>query len=113
VELHQFLHESEADAGAFVAAPTRALDAVETLEQARRLGFRNARARIAHRENCVSRIADCGFSGPLLIHLPPRFLLFIPQSAMRNFTLISPSNVNLNAFESRFKTIFSHISRST
>jgi len=55
VQLHQFLHECEADAGAFVAAATRALDAVETLEQARRLGFRNANASIAHREDCASR----------------------------------------------------------
>src|SRR5262249_19828520 len=51
VQLHQFLHEREADAGAFVAAATRALDAVETLEQARRLGFRNARASIPYRED--------------------------------------------------------------
>src|SRR5262249_21645133 len=58
VQLHQFLHEREADAGAFVTAAMRALDAVETLEQARQLGFRNARASIAHREDCVSWIED-------------------------------------------------------
>ena len=28
-------------------------------------------------------------------------------------TAIDPSNVNLNAFESRLRTIFSHMSRST
>ena len=28
-------------------------------------------------------------------------------------TVIPPSNVNFNAFESRFSTIFAHISRST
>ena len=44
VQLHELLHEREADAGAFVRAALRAFDAVEALEQPRQLVLRHADA---------------------------------------------------------------------
>ena len=90
MQLDQLLHQRQADAGALVRAAARALDAVEALEQARQLVRRDADAGVADRQ----------------------FQRASPSLA-RSATAISPSNVNLKAFESRLRTIFSHISRST
>ena len=70
---------------AFVAAAACAFDALEALEDPRQLLGGDARARVAHRE--LER-----------------------SPGARRLTPISPSNVNLNAFESRLRTIFSHMS---
>jgi hypothetical protein len=43
VQLDQLEHEGKPDAAAFDAAPARALDAVEALEEMRQLGRRDAR----------------------------------------------------------------------
>ena len=72
----------------FVTATARAFHAMKTLEEVRQLFRGNARSGVAHR----------------------RARFFHPLAEV---TMISPSNVNLNAFESKLKTIFSHISRST
>ncbi len=75
VQFHQLLDQREADASAFVAAPTRSLHAVETVEDVRQLLRRDARRR------CRARSIQ-------------------PMSpASLNSTSISPSNVNLKAFE--------------
>ena len=66
-----------------------ALDAVEALEHARQLVLGNADARVLDRQ------LDAAVA-----------------SAQRRRGS-TPSNVNLNALESRFRTIFSHMSRST
>ena len=89
VQPDQLLHQRQADAGALVGAAARALDAVEALEQLRQL---------------VGRDAGAGVAAPSARRAP---------SASRSATAISPSKVNLKAFESRLRTIFSHISRST
>ena len=47
VLLHQFLHQRQADAGAFEGAALLTLDAVEPLEQPRQFALRNADAGIA------------------------------------------------------------------
>ena len=88
VEADQLPHEREADAGALVAPPARALDPVEALEDPREL--------LGGIPTPVSRTSSARWS-------PHR------QAQIA----ISPSNVNLNAFETRLRTIFSHISRST
>ena len=85
----QLLDERQADARAFVGTGPAVLDAVEPLEHARQVGLRECRRRYRRREARRDRRAI----------------------AVR--TAIRPSNVNLNAFDSRFRTIFSHISRST
>ena len=46
----QLLHESEADAAALDAAAARALDPVESLEQARQMLRRDAGTGVAHRD---------------------------------------------------------------
>jgi hypothetical protein len=46
-ELDQLLDRRQPDAGAFVGAPARALDAMETVEDPRHLRFGNVRAGIA------------------------------------------------------------------
>ena len=89
VQPYQLLHEREADAGAFVRPRARVLHAVEPLEHARQVGCGNADAGVAHATARPGR------------------------RATRSATVMSPSNVNLNAFESRLSTIFSHMSRST
>ena len=70
--------------------PLRTLDAVEALEQSRQLVRRDAGAGVAHRRARHAR-----------------------RRAGAALTAISPSNVNLKALESRLRTIFSHMSRST
>ena len=45
---HQFLHEGQADARAFVRAGARVGDAVEALEEVRQLVCRDARPGVAH-----------------------------------------------------------------
>ena len=74
---------------ALVRARARALDAVEALEDVRQLLLAGSRP--------VSRDRQ----------------LDACRRACRSATAIAPSNVNLNAFESRLRTIFSHMSRST
>ena len=81
--------QRQPDAGAFVRAAARALDPVEALEEARQLRGRDADAGVAHRAAARGR------------------------RRAASATAISPSNVNLKAFESRLRTIFSHMSRST
>ena len=66
----------------------RPLDAVEPLEQARQL--------------------SAGMPVPVSATVSTTV-----RSCARSATAIPPSNVNLNAFESRLRTIFSHMSRST
>ena len=63
--------------------------AVEALEDARQLALGNADAGVRHGRARRAR----------------------PRRAARR--AMRPSNVNLNAFDSRLRTIFSHISRST
>ena len=48
VQLDQLVDERKPDAGTFMGAPTRALDAMEAVEDQCYFGFRNARARIAY-----------------------------------------------------------------
>ena len=48
VELHELLHEGEADSRALVAPSLRAFHAVEPFEHARQLVFGNAVARVEH-----------------------------------------------------------------
>ena len=89
VQGDEFAHQREADARALVRAPGRALDAMEALEDALEILRRQCRRR------CRARAARHGRRRP------------------RSATRIEPWNVNLNAFDSRLRTIFSHISRST
>ena len=90
VQLDQFLHQREADAGAFERAALLAFDAMEALEQPRQFA---PECRRRCRARSVPRRAD-----------PP---------SCAAATAISPSKVNLNALERRLRTIFSHMSRST
>ena len=55
VQLDQLLHQREADAGAFMGAAARALDAVEALEEARELCRGNAGAGVADGSTAVAR----------------------------------------------------------
>ena len=89
VQLDQLLHQRQPDAAAFVGAAPRVLDPVEPLEQPGHLLGGDARAGVPH----------------------PQFGAASP--ARRSVTAISPSKVNLKALESRLRTIFSHMSRST
>ena len=88
VQLDQLLHQRQADARSLVAAPALPLDAVEPLEDARQLVLRNADAGVV-----TARSAR-------------------PSRPVTETTTL-PASVNLNAFESRLRTIFSHMSRST
>ena len=74
--------------GALVGARLRAFHAVKALEQARHFVCGDADARVGDFEHGVRAVA-----------LQP--------------TETWPASVNLNAFDSRLRTIFSHISRST
>ena len=86
---HEILDEREADAGALVRARPRPFDPMEAFEDPRQLCRRDADARIL--DQSARAVTASGASA----------------------TRIAPSNVNLNAFESRLRTIFSHICRST
>ena len=88
VHAHELVDEREPDARALVAARPRPLDPVETLEEPRQFVL--------------------GDAGPGVGDLELRVLAVRPQR-----TPMSPSNVNLNAFETRLRTIFSHMSWST
>ena len=90
VKLDQFLNQREADAAALNRASARAFDAAESLEQMRQFFGGDARASVANSD--VRR--RCDRDG-------------------RHSTTISPSNVNLNAFEIRLRMTFSHMSRLT
>ena len=72
-------------------ARRRALDAVEALEHVRQLGARDAGCR-------------CRAPAARLRH---------PALAQRARRIVAAASVNLKAFDSRLRTIFSHISRST
>ena len=85
----QLLHQREADAGAFVGSAAGALDA----------GGSARRAAASPRAECRCRCRDRQLDA------------VVPRRA--SATAIVPSKVNLKAFESRLRTIFSHISRST
>ena len=89
VELRQLLHQGEPDARALVGPRSRAQHPMKALEDVGQLIVGNPDARVANRQ------------------------LHFDRRPARSDTAISPSNVNLNAFESRLRTIFSHISRST
>ena len=85
VKLYQFLDQGETDPGALDRAPACALHPVETLKQMRQLFGGYTRVTSAQRP-----------SEDGLAAMP-----------------ISPSNVNLKAFEMRLSTTFSHMSAST
>ena len=89
VQLHQFLHQGQPDAAAFVGRPRGTFDAVEPLEKPGQLLGGDADAGVPH--------AQLGRSGP-------------PAAARPRSR---PRSVNLKALETRFRTIFSHMSRST
>ena len=89
VQPHQLLHQREADAGAFV----RARCAPST-----RWKRSNRRG-----SSCAGMPVPVSWTAQL------DAAAVAPQRSTR----ITPSNVNLNAFDSRFRTIFSHMSRST
>ena len=88
VQPRQLLDQREADAGAFVGAPARALDPVEAVEEARQLARGDADAGVPHGE--LDGWSTCAKGDGM-----------------------APSKVNLKALERRLRTIFSHISRST
>ena len=85
VQADQLLDERQSDADAVVRARRRPPDAPESLEQTRQLLLGNS---------------DAGVRDGQLRH----------ASTRRRPTAISPENVNLNALESRLRTIFSHAS---
>ena len=89
VQPHQLLDQRQPDARPFMSPRTGALDAVEPLKNVRELLLGDARTGVADDQ-------------PRPIRLP-----------CSSDTSISPSSVNLKAFETRFRTIFSHMSRST
>ena len=89
MELDQFLHQRQADAGAFVRAAAALFNPMEALEHARQFLGRNAHPGVA---NSQARAA-----------------LRLFPAALRS----RPRSVNLKALLSRLRTIFSHISRST
>ena len=86
---HQFLDEGQPDTRAFEAARPRAFDAAEPVEQVRNVGGGDAGAGVAHPSSKA------------------------PGPTARSETRSPSSNVNLNAFDSRLRTICSHIARST
>ena len=88
VQLDELVHEREADARSLVTAPVQPLHTMEPLEDTRQLGLRNTRASIVNRKERPS----------------------IPGGHRDDDAAVS---VNLNAFDNRFRTIFSHMSRST
>ena len=57
VQLHELLHERQADAGALVRAPVRRFDAVKALEQARQLLLGDADTRVSDLEHCVAIVS--------------------------------------------------------
>ena len=90
VQLDQLLHQRETDARAFVRAAARAFDAVKALEDARQLVAAGCRCRC----RCTVQHRRGG-------------------DALQTDADLAPRSVNLNAFETRLRTIFSHMSRST
>ena len=89
VQLDELLHQREADPGAFMRTPVSDFYAMEALEQARQFLLGNTYPCVGHFEQQRGH----------------RFAAIEPDT--------EPASVNLNAFERRFSTIFSHISRST
>ena len=88
METDELVDEGEADAGALVRPGPGASDPVEALEE----------------------VASSSLGMPVPVS---RTSSSAPFPVHRRTTAISPSNVNLKAFERRLRTIFSHISRST
>ena len=88
MELDEFGHKRKADTGALLASSARALNPVEALENMWQFMIRNACSGILDRERGM----------------------FTPRTRV---TVTLPSKVYLRALESRLKTTFSHISRST
>jgi hypothetical protein len=91
MRLDQFLHQSKADPAALDGTSARALDAPEAIEQMRQFFGRYPGTGVAYRH----------------------FRAIRASAEVRVSTTISPSKVNLKAFDSRFRMIFSHMSRST
>ena len=89
VQPDKFLHEGQPDPGPFKGTALEIPYAMKSLEYLRQLRWRNADARIGDAQNGVT------------------------AAFLRSCTVTVPCKVNLNAFDSRFSTIFSHISRST
>ena len=89
VQLHQLVHQGQADAGALDRARAGVLHPAEPLEDVGERVGRDAAPGIAHGQGDAAR------------------------PAVLSATRISPSKVNLKALETRFRTIFSHMSRST
>src|SRR5579871_4869094 len=56
MQLHQFLNESQTDAGALVSSTPGAFDAMKSLEDMRQFRFRYAASGIAHDEDCAIRV---------------------------------------------------------
>ena len=88
VDGDQLTDQGQADARPFVRARRRLFDAVKSIEHAGEIVRRDADAGVPHAELDVASVAATA-------------------------TPIEPWNVNLKAFDSRLRTIFSHISRST
>ena len=89
VQPHQLVHQRQADPRAFVRARARA--------RARGGSARTGAAARARECRCRCRATASSTCSP----------------RTPSVTAIEPSNVNLNAFDSRLRTIFSHMSRST
>ena len=89
VQRHQFLDEREPDAAALVGPAARVLDAMEPLEQPGHLlgGYTD------------TGVGD-GDHGVVGV-------------AAHTASMMVPSRVNFNAFDSRLNITFSHMSRST
>ena len=88
MQLDQFLHQREADSGSFDGAALGSGDPMESLENMRQLRFGNAGAGVPNRQ------------------------FGMPSGTASATRSRCPSKVNFKAFESRLRTIFSHISRS-
>ena len=89
MQFDQFLNECQSDPCAFVRPGVDALDAMKAFEHPLEMLLGNSHAPVSR--TCNSTAPSTGFS----------------------VSATSPSNVNFKALESRFKTTFSHISRST
>ncbi len=88
VQPDEFLDQRQADSAALGGAGLGGLDPVEPLEEPGHLGGRDADAGVGDAEDRVAAVA-----------------------ATR--TVIDPSKVNFSALDSRLRTTFSHMSRST
>lgn len=89
---HQLLNKGEAEAGALLRTVALPLDTAKPLKNPRQLTFGNAEPMPVSRTTSSAAVRS---------------------GAVRIVTETSPVSVYLNAFDTRLRTIFSHISRST